>query len=285
MINELGDESVFPILEKHIEDKSYGIRILVEKGMGNIGIKKAVPVLIKRYTKLKKIMIFKSQDDSNYYLELTELMNINKALAMIGGNIAEKHIVEEMTRKTFKTEVKEFDELMSTTQMSFINFAAPKYYKVYKSIWETQKTVKTKAWALLLLKIMEVANNCKDSIACYAAYFDEEKSLVKEEGLKTLAKELGGQNILEVLPILRREKAAYSLGNFNTDEAKKILLEKVLFDKNPRVRIAGTHSLKKILTKSDIFALEKVIKKAKNKSYLKKSMSLYYKLLNNLKNK
>ena len=286
MINELGDESVFPILIKYMNDKDLGIRLLAEAGMGGLGIKKAVPVLVKKYAKLKRAIVKKSQQDPKLVEDLKELQNINRMLAMIGGKASEKHLVSEMTGKPLKIEGEEFDELKNDARSSFSNFASAKYYKTYQKIWASQKSVEGKMGALLHLKIMEVADKCKEDVKCYGEMFDKKKNpKLRGKALKALGKELGGIGMAKSLPVFKRQKATYMLANFNTPEAKKILLEKALFDKDPGVRGAGAYSLERIGTKTDVPALEEVIKKAKKKSYLKKARSLYSKLLAKLKNK
>ena len=160
------------------------------------------------------------------------------------------------------------------------------YYKTYQKIWASQKSVEAKMGALLHLKIMEVADKCKEDVKCYGDFFDKKKNVkLKGKALKALGKELGGLGLAKALPVFRKQKAAYMLSNFNTPEAKKILLEKALFDKDPGVRAAGAYSIGRIGTKADIPALEEVVKKANKKSYLKKARSLYSKLLAKLKNK
>jgi len=285
MINELGDESVYPILLKYMDDEDHGVRLQAEAGMGSIGIKKAVPVLIKKYNKLKK-QIVKEKDDKKLGKEVQEATNLNRMLAMIGGKEAEKHLVKEMLGKPLVIDGEEYNDLRDDAISSFSNFASAKYYKVYQKIWAKEKDVNKKKTLMLYLKIMEVANNCKENVKCYGDYFDKKKNAKpKGKELKALAKELGTAQMAKGLPVFRKQKAAYMLSRFNTPEAKKIAFEKALFDKDPGVRNAGAFTIDRLGTKADVPALEAVIKKAKKKTYLKKAMSLYTKLLAKLKNR
>ncbi len=285
MINELGNESVYPILEKYMNSKDHGVKLQAEAGMGSIGIKKAVPVLIKKYAKLKK-QIVKESDEQKLAQEVQEATNINRMLAMIGGKAAEKHLVKEMLSKPLKIDGEEYNDLKDDAISSFSNFAGAKYYKTYQKIWTTEKNVNRKKNMMLYLKIMEVANDCKEDVKCYAKYFDKKKN-PKPKGklLKELTKELGTIQMAKSLPVFKRQKAAYMLSHFNTPESKKIAFEKALFDKDPGVRNAGAFTIDRLGTKADVPALEAVLKKAKKKSYLKKAISLYEKLLAKLKNR
>lgn len=285
MINELGDESVYPILEKYMNSKDHGVKLQAEAGMGSIGIKKAVPVLIKKYAKLKK-QIVKEGDENKLAQEVQEATNINRMLAMIGGKAAEKHLVKEMLSKPLKIDGEEYNDLKDDAISSFSNFAGAKYYKTYQKIWAKEKNVNRKKNMMLYLKIMEVANNCKKDVKCYQGYFDKKKN-PKPRGkeLKALAKELGTIQMAKSLPVFKRQKAAYMLSHFNTPESKKVAFESALFDKDAGVRNAGAFTIDRLGTKADVPALEAVIKKAKKKSYLKKAISLYEKLLAKLKNR
>jgi hypothetical protein len=207
-------------------------------------------------------------------------------LAMIGGKEAEKHLVKEMLSKPMKIDGEEYNDLKDDAISSFSNFAGAKYYKIYQKIWAKEKDVNRKKSMMLYLKIMEVANNCKEDVKCYAGYFDKKKNpKPKGKELKALAKELGTIQMAKSLPVFKRQKAAYMLSHFNTPESKKVAFEKALFDKDAGVRNAGAFTIDRLGTKADVPALEEVLKKAKKKSYLKKAISLYEKLLAKLKNR
>jgi hypothetical protein len=285
MINELGDESVFPILEKYMNNEDLGIRLQAEAGMGSIGIEKAIPLLIKKYNILKK-QIVNEKDETKLGQEVQEATNINRMLAMIGGPVAEKHLVSEMLGKPLKIDGEEYNDLRDDAISSFSNFASSEYYTVYQKIWANEKDVNKKKSMMLYLKIMEVANSCKKDVKCYEGYFDKNKNPVaKGEELKKLGSELGGIGMAKSLPVFKRQKAAYMLSKFNTPESKKVAFESALFDKDPGVRNAGAFVIERLGTKADVPTLEAIIKKAHKKTYLKKAMSLYSKLLAKLKNR
>ena len=262
MLGEIGTKNEFPILAKFLESDDAGVRMQAEAAMGSLRMKEAVPTLTKRYFDLKK-RLQKPKDDNELKELVNELTNINRMLAQIGSKEAHKHVIAEAEGKPVVLEGEEFNDLKDDAGSSLSLFAGPEYYENYKQMWAKEKDAVRKKGIERLLKVMEIPNKCKEDVKCYIDFLGQK----------------GKKNTF------KRQKAAYMLGRFNTKASKDALFNKALFDKDPGVRQAAADSIVIIGTKADVKAMAEVIKKAKKKHSMKKSMSLLYKVESKLNNK
>ncbi len=262
MLGEMGSEAEWDILQKFILHSDSEVRVRAQAAIGSINITKAVPVLIKRYNQLKG-MIIKEKDEAELPKLVNEATNINRMLASLSTPEAHKHVMKEALTGDLKIDGETFPDLRVDAAQSLSNFAGPEFYKDYQQLWAKEKDVDLKATFEVTLKIMELTNECKNDANCYIKALDRDK---KDD---TIA----------------RQKATYSLVNFNTPEAKKAIFEKSMIDKDPGVIAASVYVIERIGTKDDIKELDKVIEIAEKKSHLKKSRSLFNKLKSKLEAK
>ncbi|MBN2695178.1 HEAT repeat domain-containing protein [bacterium] len=262
MLGEMGTEEEWDILQKFLSHSDSEVRVRAQAAIGSINITKAVPVLIKRYNQLKG-MIVKEKDENELPKLVNEATNINRMLASLRTPEALKHVMKEALSGDLKIDGETFPDLRIDAAQSLSNFAGYDYYKDYQQLWAKEKDVDLKATFEVTLKVMELTNECKKDVACYIKALDRNK---KDETFV-------------------RQKATYSLVDFNTPEAKKAIFEKSMVDKDPGVIAASVYVMERIGTKDDIKELDKVIEISEKKTHLKKSRSLFKKLRSKLEAK
>lgn len=194
-----------------------------------------------------------------------EMQTINRILAQLGTKKAHKHVMYEALRGDLKIDGEVFPDLRADAVASLANFADYTLYNDYKKLLAKEKDAEIKKSIKNdIMKLMEIADKCKKDTKCYAGIFDTYKG--KKEA-----------------PM--RQKATYMFYKYYDQTAKETLFKKALVDKDIGVRKAALDVLERMGNQKDLPRLEAVIKKAKKKSNLKKSLGGFKMLKAKLKNR
>ena len=285
LVAEFRNNTSLEVLNKYLSDKDLELRIKAQLAIGKIASKKSVKTLVKKYYRTKKTLLKRKRKDLKAKDDLRELKNINKAILMIGGKKANKHLVREMAVKSkkIKKRKKELYELRSYTLYLFSNIASSKYFKLYKKLLKKERNKRRKKTAILSFKLMSISKKCKSRVKCYISFIDMKKY---KKTKRKFSVEVNNKKTEKTLNILERVKATYMLSIFTKGKSKKLALDaafnKSLFDSDKQVREAGAFVISKLATKEDAKTMREVIKKAQKFKYLEEAEFLHKKILSRL---